>query len=523
MLDKAQIWLFRAGKVLLTIYLYLLSYFYQLSYPISWSAPLRLILAGILVHVICEAVKKVRISILAEPKKWNWKFGAVVFGISVVLLGVYYIAFYPGGIIIDSFNQWDQVQAGAYVDWHPVMHTLLFMKLPSLICNSLAFVDFVQMIWISVAMMYLGMVLEHWGIHKGYIVIAFLLSLAVPASGIVLSFCWKDTALTIFVIVLAAQMVEIVCSDGIWLCSWIHVLELAVTSVLAMLMRHNGILLVGPMLFLLVLLYWKKAKRFCVSVVLLFMVLLVGIKGPFYRLLHVQNHSQVSAEMLGVPMTILANVLVNEPEKLDKECREFMYRIGDQSMWEENYREGSWNSAKWMGDDISNDVIEEVGARKVLTYTWHAVLRSPYYAYRAVVKLFEVVWKPFENHVSWSYHISVQANNGYGYETTGIPGLQKILDRLYSWSIDGGAWLTWCWHIGFYNLLLLFVGISTLRKNLQKCIGWLPVLAYNFGTALLLCGPDFRFFSFNTVITFPILLMLLSEKEKNEEYSETMS
>lgn len=68
------------------------------------------------------------------------------------------------------------------------------------------------------------------------------------------------------------------------------------------------------------------------------------------------------------------------------ECLEFLYRIGDQEMWEANYREGSWNSAKWMGDDISNDVIEEEGAEKILEYTWHAVQKSPYYVYRAVVK-----------------------------------------------------------------------------------------------------------------------------------------
>lgn len=90
------------------------------------------------------------------------------------------------------------------MDWHPVVHTLLFMKLPSLICNSLAFVNFVQMLWISLAIMYLGMVMKHWGIRRKYVIIALLLALTVPASGMVLSFCWKDTALTIFAIVLTA-------------------------------------------------------------------------------------------------------------------------------------------------------------------------------------------------------------------------------------------------------------------------------------------------------------------------------
>ncbi len=212
--------------------------------------------------------------------------------------------------------------------------------------------------------MYLGMVLEHWGICRRYVIIALRLALTVPASGMVLSFCWKDTALTIFAIVLAAQMIEIICSDGEWLCKWSHVLELASASVMTMLMRHNGILLVGPMLFLLVLFFWKKAKKFCIGTGLLFMVLVVGIKGPFYRLIHVQSHSQVSAEMLGVPMTILANVLVNEPEKLDEDCRELLYRIGDQELWEQTYQEGNWNSAKWMGDDISNDVIERLEQKR---------------------------------------------------------------------------------------------------------------------------------------------------------------
>lgn len=119
-------------------------------------------------------------------------------------------------------------------------------------------------------------------------------------------------------------------------------------------------------------------------------------------------------------------------------------------MWEANYREGSWNSAKWMGDDISNDVIEEEGAEKILEYTWHAVQKSPYYAYRAVVKLFEVVWKPFGKQVTWSYYVNIQENNGFGYVTEGNTFLQNVLDKVRAWSVNGGILLIWGWHVGFY-------------------------------------------------------------------------
>lgn len=464
-----------------------------------------------MVQVLCSALGNIRIRLLDEPKKMNVKFGALLFLLAAGVMGIYYAAYYPGGVIVDSFNQWYQVQHDVYVDWHPVIHTLLFMKLPSLICNHIGFVNFLQVIWIGLSCAYLGMVMERWGIPGFLCVISIGLGVAAPASSVVLSFCWKDTAMAIFVTVLSGQTVQIVCSGGEWLRNKGHVAVFALTGALAALMRHNGILLVGPLMLMVVLLYFKKIRYYALAAGILTVLFMTGIKIPVYRLLNVQSHSQVSAETLGLPMTILANVLIHEPEQLDPECREFLYRIGDQELWESTYEEGNWNSAKWMGEDISNDVIEEVGTKKVLLYTWHAVKRCPYYAYRAVVKLFEVVWKPLGNRVSWSYSVYLQSGNGY--EVSGVPVLRNCLNRVRNWSVKGGALLTWSWHIGFYILLMLFAGISRLKKGFFKCLYWVPAMCYNFGTALLLCGPDFRFFAFNTVVTFPLLLMILGDRE----------
>ena len=35
--------LYEVGKILLTLYLYFISYFYTLSVPLSWTTPVRLI------------------------------------------------------------------------------------------------------------------------------------------------------------------------------------------------------------------------------------------------------------------------------------------------------------------------------------------------------------------------------------------------------------------------------------------------------------------------------------------------
>lgn len=516
-MEKLYKYVYAAGEILLTIYLYLISYFYTLSVPLSWTAPIRLVIIYAAVHFSLKWLSGRKIVLRDQPGKLNWKFGGVIFLISAGILGLYYAAYYPGGICSDSFNQWYQVEDGYLLDWHPAIHTFLFLKLPSLICESLSFVNLAQLIWISLASAYLAMTMEKWGIRKRWCIIAMALAIGNPASSTILSFCWKDTALTIFVMVLTAQVMEVVCTEGKSLYDWRNLLCLAVSGGLASLMRHNGILLVGPLLVLMVLICWKKAGKRSLLAGILTLAVIAGIKGPVYRVLHVQSHPQVSAEMLGVPMTILANVLVNEPELLDEECREFMYRIGDQALWEEKYREGSWNSAKWMGDDISNDVMEEVGAANILKYTWHAVLRAPYLSYRAAVKLFEVVWKPGGSEVAWSYHVNVDENNIYGMVTGGVPALQKILDTVHDWSTKGGVLLTWFWYTGFYILLLLFAGLSQLKKGFAKCLYWVPVMAYNFGTALLLCGSDFRFFAFNTVVTFPMVLMILGERRSEAE------
>lgn len=505
--------MYLAGKISLTVYLYLISYFYTLSVPLSWTTPIRLVLFYLLVDFLCEKLQRVNLEILTERRAKNYKFGTMVFLTTIAVMLLYYLAYYPGGLCSDTFNQWYQVDKGFLLDWHPAIHTILFLKFPSLLCNRLAFANLMQIFWLGLSMAYLGLVMDSWGIKKKWIWATLAIGIINPASSITLSFTWKDTAMTIFMVVLAGQMIEIVFSDGEWLTKWYCSLSFGVFGALVALVRHNAILLVAPLMLLVIVIYWSKVRYYCFVSGVWTLVIAAGIKGPLYQRLDVQKHPQVSAEMLGVPMTILANVLVHEPTSLDVEARKFLYRIGSQELWETTYQEGSWNSAKWMGDDISNDVIEEEGTLNILRYTWHAIQKEPYYSYRAVVKLFEVVWKPLGNKVTWAYDIEV-SHNMYGYEISGVSWLQEILDGFRMITVEGIFFTTWGWYIGFFILLLLFAGISRIGFEWRKILLWIPILCYDFGTALVLCGQDFRFFSFHTVIALPLILAILSQKAK---------
>lgn len=95
--------------------------------------------------------------------------------------------------------------------------------------------------------------------------------------------------------------------------------------------------------------------------------------------------------------------------------------------------------------------------------------------------------------------------------------MREVLRDFDGWVADSPFDLLFSYN-GTHLLVLI---LSTLFVFAQKDKGWnamtltLPVLAYSYGTMLLLCGPTYRFFHFDSVIFVPLCLLLFSEwKEK---------
>ena len=54
----------------------------------------------------------------------------------LLFLLFYYIALYPGGSSADAMDQYGQAISNSYKDWHPVIHTFLFYRLPTFFGDS---------------------------------------------------------------------------------------------------------------------------------------------------------------------------------------------------------------------------------------------------------------------------------------------------------------------------------------------------------------------------------------------------
>jgi len=306
-------------------------------------------------------------------------------------------------------------------------------------------------------------------------------------------------------------VIHIYCTSGAWLSKWWNQLALALALVLATLCRHNAILFTLPLLIAVILLDGKKRYRamlvvFCVMFFLL-------IKFPLYSALDVTEPNQRQSEVMGLPMTIIGNVVKKTPEVLDDDMKDFVYSIATQEQWEEKYETGSWNSFKFNGANI--DPVDQEDVVKILKITMKCFIKSPEVALESLCKLTGLVWALGEeakgmflpNVVENSYGI-VQDNNSiiwFVLTAYGALVFYSPLKFLFT-------------YIGSISLVILAVALSkyTIRdyKRLLLC---LPLFTYNFGTMLLLSGSDFRFFYYSFAIApLLIFLLLIERKEANE-------
>jgi len=463
-----------------------------------------------------------------ERKMLSWKSFYVFLSVSVVVFAVFIINFlanYPGGISTDNVDQWMQVQSGEYNNWHPAIHSMMIWLITRIVDNY-AFVLRVQIFLFSLMCGYLAATLVSWGIKVRWILV-FLFVLISPRTtyGIML-YAWKDNALTILLLCLTAYMINIVLSDGLWLKKWYNILGFSIIFALASMVRHNGIFFTAPLL-LFIFLFIRKAKLFTLITVAASLLVVYGITNWLYPKANVEYpEEQTYVESVGLPMTILGGVLVNKPEALDDETKTFLYNIASDQQWRRNFRTGNFNSVKFLYPR-HKEAIMEIPPKQLLEMTWQAVKNAPDESLNEFIALTRFVWDPFD----WNNNVIIWNNEtarGILYSRAEIDAIQPIKETYIQRNkilkevtdlITPNHILT---SIGLNMLLLLLAGFYSLNRNhgYKALFLFAPSIAYNIGTMLLLCGPDWRFFHFNTVITLPLIIVLLTKNINSIEENE---
>lgn len=474
---------------------------------------ISILLASIgLIYPVMRIINKLSTFEL-KSGKWNWS-GRKVFGFTTVitfgLLFFIWLGYMPGGFSIDSVKQWQQAVSGVYNDWHPVIHTFLFFTLPSKIYYHPGSSVIFQMVLFSMAVGYLMATMSRWQCNKKFWILTFVYIICNPLTWAIMMYPWKDGALTIVLIVLTGQTINLYFTKGKWLDRPIHIFAMSLLMAAGMLMRHNAILYVGVFACIMLVL-WKEQIRNILKVILLAIGFIFLIKGPFYSALGVQAPGNRPIEILGLPMTILGNVIVKEPEALSQETKDFLYEIASQEEWEEFYVTGNFNSIK--GEKEPGDIVAEYGIKNVLNSTVEAVGHSKKYSLEATWELTDLVWD-IGNEVDYYKYVIPDFSDTPlvgGFTYSGIEFLRNLENKIIILSSKNIYGIIF-WNVGLCILTSFSLAACLIkRKKLKWVLMVCPLLAYDFGTMLLLSGDDLRFFHFNFCIILPLVFIGFNE------------
>lgn len=447
-----------------------------------------------------------------SKKKSCYKFASVSF--IVILLGqvLFWLAYYPGGFNLDAYGQWMQAHNDLPLnDWHPFVSTLV-IKFVIQIWDNFPFYIFTQLVMFSLSATLIIYEFSKHGLKKYWLcalVLYYSLSPAIALNNICLT---KDVQFVVLYNFLFWMLSKVYFSYGKVLSKWYNILFISLMCSMLLLVRHNGLLLILPLFVVMFVLYDRYRKNI-VALVLSVLCLIVLIKVPAHNLLDVEPHKNVVGESVGVPMSIMANALVNDTEHIPEDVRCFLNELASDKEWRENYIVGEWDSCKW--EFGGAELLEDASISDILRFTLKTAVACPNTTYESI---------RYNTHLSWSLARSMDywvpnvhiVDNEYGINENNLKVANKISEFFLDISMIYPISLIF-WNVGFQFILILITCVI-FKKNIdrQNLMFIVPLFVFNVGTTLLLAGPNYRYFYHNAVLFIPLLFLLFfrtSDKE----------
>lgn len=426
--------------------------------------------------------------------------------VSFAVLIVYFFAYYPGGFSYDSIEQYAQALTGEYSDWHPVIHTLLIFTFPLKMTGQPGFIVFFQIIYFASVFAYMAYTFRQYG-NGVYAACSLGFILLNPNTGNIAVRPWKDAIFAAASLLLMVYAARIYMTCGKWLQSKRHVLMFAAAGAVTTLVRHNAVLFTIPLLCAIYFYCSRKRWRQTAALLLAFCFF---IKVPVYYMLQVDSPGNRKTEVMGIPLTIIGNAVKESHEVLDRQTMEFAYKIASYEDWENFYQCGSFNDLKFHG--IHTDVIEETSIIEILKMTYQCLARAPGASFMAFFTLTSMVYGIEGAGDCVTYGME---ENEYGLVYTGNQWLYILLEN-YRQLVVGSIFKYLFQYAGIMNLVMLACILSksnlTKREHWRRMLLCVPILAYNFGTMLLLTGRDFRFFYVNFLICPVVVFLMQAER-----------
>ena len=501
--------------IFLSFYFSLATCFYvRKGFPV-FSMLVMFIIAFVILNLVYPKIVNIKL------KKTNQKFekkelliyGVIIFGILLFT----FLAMYPlpEFLNVDTVTQWEQVQSGVYENWHPVIHTLIFFKLPSLFWNNIVACAIFQLIFIGSILLYFCYFLRKYFLDKKGTIISLLIIILNPSFIKMSLTLLKDAPFSWLVFLGTLFFIELVLTKGKWIDKTSHKVSLIILSLGIMLIRHNGLANILVMFFFLALVF-KDKRRFyiitCISLVAFRFILY----GPVYDKLGIvysKNIEGISskAEMLGVPCNQIA-YLYHKNIKFDKEDQRVLDELAPKGIWEKYYYPSSFNPMKYNYDLLYpySFVWMDKNFDKIIKMCLKYSVRYPKYYVKSYLNVTSPIWK-ITNGIQYK-----NTWNTKGYDSSLLNRFRKYYNS-YSDILSSSPLKYLFCDIGVGLFIIIFSLTIVIYKRKKDIVSYLPftiVLSNTFVIMLLITAASIRLVYSQIICSLPLLIYALSLKEE---------
>lgn len=458
-----------------------------------------------------------RISFSFHQSKFNKKDYVLLFIYIFIILLVALIFYYPENFQYDIRNQYEQVINHQYSDWHPVIHTLVFFRLPTLFIQHEIMCCLFQMVLISFILLYFCYTLNKWGISKKMTFIILSLFIFNPSFDMMAISPIKDTIFSYCLFLSTLSLINIYCSEGLWLKSKINMVLFFITCFGITFFRHNGIVNFFAIMFFLIILY-KNIRKRSICIFLIILSLRFVFVPYFYGLNHIKKTNVNISEMVCILLNQMDYIYTHNGNMTKNQIKQ-LGKFQNLGSVQQNYNAYNYNSVKYPMDYHKNYAFYINQHPLEFFQLWKSLVTKN--------KVLAIKSYFYTTYCIWHMGIDTTTNNK---DLVFINGNIKVSNQDSLYSIYDGYFtyknsISNCFfsiifptvamgmfYIFFSLLYCLLRKKSKFVEKLKLLLPFVPVLSNLFVIMLLLPGRETRFVYSNILCSYLLLIFAFLQK-----------
>lgn len=416
------------------------------------------------------------------------------------------LAYFPAQMSSDSVDQWWQISNGRYSDAHPLMSSL-FYKFFHEIYPSPAFVILCQSIIFSISIGLLISAMRRAGMPGFWAMLTAILMALFPPNILLATTMWKDVPYTIGIILVTAALVKLA-QDKMRL-RRLSAILLIVGSIFVISTRHNGILVIAPMLIAL-LFFVKSAERTKIAGILALQIVCFILSKTV--LLWAFNAAPIDRSYAGIFALPIIGAMVTNNEELDEETNNIVTQVMPLASWKEGYSCSSVVPLFWHKDISRNSFRANVTQLNLIALNWAFTHPRQFIVHQLCMT--NILWNPVPLKSQWIAVAPLgitqfQLSQDLGLKTESkLPSVKNWMDQSLSVKMSAHRpWnqpATYMW-LGLFSTLLLAYYIGP-----RWLIIALPMLLNMLSLIPLIGSQDYRYMWPSAVIGIALTLFALA-------------